>query len=100
LNYIKCFNDTVYAGKLVLYTAKREDDDVARIFLEKLEKDLRCISSMKKFKDPDNMVFTEEDKCNYDKATKCHICGKDGFVEGDEKKMKVRDHCYLTNRFR
>ena len=34
------------------------------------------------------MIFTEEDKRNYDKATKCHICGKDGFVEGDEKKMK------------
>jgi len=40
------------------------------------------------------MIFTEEDKRNYDKATKCHICGKDGFVEGDEKKMKVRDHCH------
>ena len=46
------------------------------------------------------MIFTEEDKCNYDKATKCHIYGKDGFVEGDEKKNKVRDHCHLTNRFR
>ena len=66
------------------YTAKSEDDDVAHIFLEKLE-DLRCIWSKKKFKDPTNMIFTEEDKRNYDKATKCHICGKDGFVEGDEK---------------
>jgi len=46
------------------------------------------------------MIFTEEDKRNYDKATKGHICGKDGFVEGDEKKNKVRDHCYLSNRFR
>ena len=46
------------------------------------------------------MIFTEQDKRNYDKATKCHICGKDGFVEGDEKKNKVRDHCHLTNRFR
>ena len=86
------------------YTAKSEDDDVAQIFLEKLEKDLRCIWSKKKFKDPTNMIFTEKDKRNYDKATKCqatkcHICGKDGFVEGDEKKNKVRDHCHLTNRF-
>ena len=75
------------------YTAKSEDDDVAQIFLEKLEIDLRCIWSKKKFKDPTNMIFTEEDKRNYDKATKCHICCKDGFVEGDEKKNKVRDHC-------
>ena len=81
------------------YTAKNEDH-VAQIFLEKLEKDLRRIWSKTKFKDPANMVFTEEDKRNYDKATKCHICGrpKDGFVEGDEKKNKVRDHCHLTNR--
>ena len=34
------------------------------------------------------MIFTEKDKRNYDKATKCHICGKDGFVEGDERRTK------------
>ena len=39
------------------YTAKSEDDDVAQIFLEKLEKDLRRIWSKKKFKDPTNMIF-------------------------------------------
>ena len=46
------------------------------------------------------MIFTAEDKRHYDKATKCHICGKYGFIEGDEKKMKLRDHCHLTNKFR
>ena len=46
------------------------------------------------------MICTAEDKHNYHKATKCHICGIDGFVEGDKKKMKVRDHCHLSNRFR
>jgi len=83
----------------VIYTAKGEDDDVAHIFLEELKEDLRCIWSKKKFKDPVNMIFTEKDKRNYDKATKCHICGKDGFAEGDEKKNKVRYYCHLTNRF-
>jgi len=77
----------------VTYTAKNEDDDAAQIFLEKLEEDLRDIWRIKKYKNPADMIFAEEDKRNYDKATKCHICGKDGFVEGDEKKMKVRDHC-------
>jgi len=86
----------------MFYTAKSEDDDVAQIFLEQLEKDLRCIWSMKKFKDPANMIFTEEDKRSYDEATECHIRGmpEDEFDEGGEKKMKVRDHCHLTNRFR
>jgi len=71
-----------------------------RYFWKKLEEDLRDIWRIKKYKDPADMIFTEEDKRNYDKATKCHICGKDGFVIGDEKKNKVRDHCHLTNRYR
>jgi len=83
----------------VTYTAKNEDGDVAQIFLEKLE-DLRDIWRIKKYRDPADMIFTEEGKRNYDKATKCDICGKDKFVEGDEKKRKVRDHCHLSNRFR
>jgi len=41
--------------------------------LEKLEEDLRDIWRINK--DPADMIFTEEDKRNYDKATKCHICG-------------------------
>ena len=42
------------------YTAKSEDDDVAQIFLEKLEEDLRCIWSKKKFKDPANMILRKK----------------------------------------
>ena len=42
------------------YTAKSEDDDVAQIFLEKLEEDLRCIWSKKKFKDPTNMILRKK----------------------------------------
>ena len=42
------------------YTANSEDDDVAQIFLEKLEKDLRCIWSKKKFKDPTNMILRKK----------------------------------------
>ena len=30
----------------------------------------------------------------------CHICGKGGFDAGDTNKMKVRDHCHLTGKFR
>ena len=71
--YIKCFDDTVYEGKLVNYTADNEDDDVAQIFLEKLEEDLRDIWRIKKYKDPADMIIAKEDKRNYDKATKCHM---------------------------
>ena len=65
------------------WTSMREGSNTARrqcsawnvelsAILEKLEKDRR-IWSKKKFKDPTNMIFTEEDKRNYDKATKCHL---------------------------
>ena len=42
------------------YTAKNEEDYVAQIFLEKLEKDLRRIWSKKKFKDPTNMILRKK----------------------------------------
>ena len=42
------------------YTAKSEDDDVAQIFLEELEEDLRCIWSKKKFKDPANIILRKK----------------------------------------
>ena len=38
--YIKCFDDTVYKGKLVTYTAMSETDDLASKFVEMLEKDI------------------------------------------------------------
>ena len=63
------------------YTAKSEDHDVAHIFLEKLEEDLRDIWRINKYKDPADMIFTEEDKRNYDKATKRHICCKDDLLK-------------------
>ena len=47
---------TVYDGKPVTYTTK--NDDVAQIFLEKLEEDLRDIWCIKKYKDTADMIFT------------------------------------------
>ena len=36
--YIKCFNDNVYCQDPVIYTKQSEYEDIAQIFLEKLEK--------------------------------------------------------------
>jgi len=55
--YIKCSDNTIYQEKLLSYTAKSEDDDVAQIFFEKLVKDLRDIWRIKKYKDPADMIF-------------------------------------------
>jgi len=42
------------------------------------------------------MIMTEEDKNNFDNATKCSICQED-FIEDDKK---VRDHCHFTGKYR
>ena len=74
------------------YTASSETDDVAGKFVEMLEKDIIEIYERTKF--PKKMDMTDEDKKNYNDATKCHIC-KEILGNG-----KVRDHCHLTGKYR
>ena len=85
---MKCFDDTVYKGKPVTYTASSETDDVASKFVEMLEKDITEIYDGTKF--PKKMVITDEDKKKYINEKVCHIC-KESL--GNDK---VRDHCHLT----
>ena len=51
---------------------------------------------MKKMKEVKEIIMTEDDKTDFDTATKCFVCGK-GFQEGDKK---VRDHCHFTGKYR
>ena len=85
--YMKCSFDLSY-DKKVKYTKRSEDEDISQIFVKILEEDIRRIYH--KFKFPKKMVLTEEDKANFEKASKCHICEK---LLG---KDQVRDHCHLT----
>ena len=80
--------------KLVEYTAKTEDEDVAQLFTEMLEADIKSIHQM--FETPKKMVFGEKDKVEFDAATQCWIC-QEKFNEEDRK---VRDHCHFTGKFR
>jgi len=41
--YIECGDDTIYSKAPVSYVAKSEDDDVAKIFLNSLVKDVEYI---------------------------------------------------------
>ena len=40
--------------------------------------------------------MAKEDENNFQKADKCHFCGK-RYVEKD---IRVRDHCHVTGKFR
>ncbi|XP_022784275.1 uncharacterized protein LOC111324871 [Stylophora pistillata] len=90
--YIKCSFDDKHSKK-VEYTAKSEDEDVAQIFVNMLEEEVKAIY---KNHPPKKMIFTDGDAKIFEKATCCWICEED-FMAGEEK---VRDHCHYTGKFR
>ena len=48
--YIKCFDDGLYLHEPTMFTAENEDDDVAQIFIDNLEEEVREIYN--RFKHP------------------------------------------------
>ncbi|XP_065653011.1 uncharacterized protein LOC136080322 [Hydra vulgaris] len=90
--YIKCFDESFYQSSPVTFTASSETDDVAQIFVNSLQEDIKKICDSIKF--PKKMIFTPENKYDFNAAIKCHICGE------DLGKDKVRDHCHITGKYR
>ena len=90
--HIKCFDDTLYSQEPVTFVKEHNDDDVAQIFIDTLEKNIKDI--YKKFKLPKSMIMTMDDKLVYDNFTLCHICNEE---LGNDI---VRDHCHLSGKFR
>ncbi|XP_065662831.1 uncharacterized protein LOC136085451 [Hydra vulgaris] len=90
--YIKCFDESFYQSNPVSLTASNEADDVAQIFVDRLQEDIIKICNRIKFKK--NIVYTHENKKDFDAATECHICGKD---LGNDK---LRDHCHIIGKYR
>ena len=90
----KCFT------KPFLYRAGNEKEDVAQIFVDRLEKVIQKL--YKFFGKPKNMIFTRDDKNNFIRSTECWIC-KEDFETGKKVNpdyVKVRDHCHFTGKFR
>ena len=89
--YIKSFNESVYESRLRGYTKEKpEDPDAMDIFIEWLQEDVKAIANIK----PKEMVFTEEDKKQFNESSDCWICGE------ELKNDRVRDHCHYTGRYR
>ena len=89
--YIKCFIDGVYKPILRKYTkTKTEDADAMDVFISWLEEDVKAIANI----EPKEMIFTEEDMEQFNKASDCWICGES---LGNDR---VRDHCHFTGRYR
>ena len=84
--YIKCFDDEVYYQNPVTYTASTENEDVAQIFVNMLEEDVKSI--YKRFGKPKKMLFGAKEREEFDEATECWIC------HGELGLDRVRDHCH------
>ena len=90
--YIKCFDDEVYSQNPVTYTASTDNEDVAQIFVNMLEEDVKSI--YKRFSTPKEMIFGVKEREEFDEATECWIC------HGELGLDRVRDHCHLTGKYR
>ena len=75
---------------------KQGDEDVAKVFCEKLEETTRKI--YERFKDDKPMIFDDAARKHYASQTVCYACGEPFSEEKGLK--KVRDHCHYTGKFR
>ena len=76
------------------YTAGTENEDVAQIFVNMLEENVKSI--YKRFDKPKKMIFGAKEREEFDGATECWICHGE-FAKDDKK---VRDHCHLSGKYR
>ena len=89
--YIKSFNESVYESRIRSYIKETpEDADAMDVFIKWLEEDVKDIANI----ECKEMIFTEEDKKQFNKASDCWICGEE---LGNDR---VRDHCHYTGRYR
>ena len=89
--YISSSIDGVFKPILRKYTkTKPEDADAMDVFIKWLEEDVKAIANIEGKK----MIFTKEDKKQFNKASDCWICGE--YLGND----RVRDHCHYTGRYR
>ena len=91
-----CFYAKGIAGKRIkpiIYTKSSEDEDVAKIFVEKLTELTKGIYN-DFYYHPKKIVMTQETQKEFNNAVNCHICG---YKLG---KDRVRDHCHFTGEYR
>ena len=89
--YINSSIKGVYEPVLRKYTkTKPEDADAMDVFIKWLEEDVKAIANIEEKK----MVFTKEDRVQFNKASDCWICGE--YLGND----RVQDHCHYTGQYR
>ena len=91
-----CFYAKGIAGKRIkpiIFTKTSEDEDVAKIFVEKIVELTKGIYNDFYIK-PKPLVMNSKTQKEFNNAVNCHICG---FELGNDR---VRDHCHFTGEYR
>ena len=90
-----CFYIKGIIGKFkpFIYTKNYEDEDIAKIFVKKIEEITNGIYN-KYYRRPKPLLLTHIEQKLFEKAKTCHICSRD---LGEDK---VRDHCHFTGHYR
>ena len=79
--------------KPIIYTKKSEDEDIAKVFVEKLTEVTKGIYN-DFYRRPKPLRLTNSEQKSFEEANICHICNC------ELKKDKVRDHCHFTGQYR
>ena len=80
--------------KPIIYTKTKEDDQVSKVFVEKLKEVTEGIYN-DFYRRPKPLRLTREEEKLFEKAVNCHICSRE--IREDDK---VRDHCHFTGKYR
>ena len=89
---VVCCYDDKYSKPVQIHTG----ENAVHKFMENMLEEVNwCKSKMKKhFNKP--LKMTKENKTDFQKAIKCHICDQ----QYTDKDIRVRDHCHITGKFR
>ena len=79
--------------KPIIYTKTSEDEDVAKVFVEKLTELTKGIYE-DFYRKPKRLVMNPRTQQDFNNAVNCHICS------GKLGKDRVRDHCHFTGKYR
>ena len=82
----------------VTYVSQGEDDQVDKVFVEKLEEITKKIYET--FKESAPMIFDEAPKRLHESQNECNACGEKFKNDNNVKMRKVRDHCHYTGKYR
>ena len=90
--YNLCHYDDRYSKPVEIY----KGENAVYKFLEKMLKEVNYCKYQMSINFNQLLEMADEDEQNFQKATKCHICGK----KYTAKDIRVRDHCHITGTFR